>query len=66
MELLVNAYPDLDSRTIICENQYKKHGIYKKNALFSVGHTFIFIVMSDIKYRGSAICIATPFLVNSH
>ena len=30
------------------------------------GHTLIFIIETNIKYRGSYICIATFFVLNSH
>ena len=41
------------------------HLLEKKN-IASFGNNFFYKVMTDTKYRCSAICIATPFVVKSH
>ena len=68
MGLMVKINSDSGSGTLTYHYQYQNYGFVKGGGgqLYSFRHNFLYIVLTAIKYRGSAICNATPFVVNSN
>ena len=63
----MKAFPDWLSGMITCQINARIMAFArkKKKHCFISGTTY-HIIMTDIKYRGSDICITTPFVVNLH